>query len=74
MKLSTETCCALGDIVCARGVRSWCVTIRSMSSVRFAIATLTTVTSVNPAFLILLRSTDAPIALDPIPASQANTM
>ena len=22
MKLSTETCCALGDIVCARGVRS----------------------------------------------------
>ena len=50
------------------------MTIRSTSSVRFAIATLTTVMSVNPAFLILFRSTEAPIALEPIPASQAKTI
>ena len=31
-------------------------------------------TSSNPAFLSLLRSTEAPIALDPMPASQANTI
>ena len=74
MKLSTDTCCADGDIVRARAVRSWCVTIRSTSSVRLAIATFCTSTSAKPAFLILLRSTEAPIALDPMPASQAKTM
>ena len=74
MKLSTETCWAEGDMVRARGVRSWCVTITSTSSVRLAIATFCTSTSVKPAFLILLRSTEAPIALDPMPASQAKTM
>src|SRR3954447_11877051 len=73
-KLSTDTCWADGDMVCARGVRSRCVTMRSTSSVRLAIATFLTSTSPNPAFLILLRSTEAPIALDPMPASQANTM
>src|SRR3712207_4383770 len=37
-------------------------------------ATLTTETSSKPAFLSLLRSTEAPIALDPMPASQAKTI
>ena len=42
--------------------------------VRFAIALLTTVTSANPASWILRRSTEAPMADEPMPASQANTM
>ena len=44
-----------------------------MSS-RLAIALLTTVTSGCPASWIFLRSTEAPMAEDPMPASQANTM
>ena len=43
-------------------------------SVRFEIAELLTLTSPYPAFWILRRSTEAPIAEDPMPASQANTM
>ncbi len=43
-------------------------------SVRFAIALFTTVTSPNPADWIFRRSTEAPIADEPMPASQANTM
>src|SRR3954447_9170561 len=74
MKLSTETCWALGVRSLARGVRSWWVTTRSMSSDRFAIATLTTLTSSKPAFFTLLRRMEAPMALDPMPASQAKTM
>ena len=74
MKLPTDTCCALGALSRARGVKSSCVTIKSISSVKFAIATFTTVISVNPAFFTLFRNTDAPIALDPIPASHANTI
>src|SRR5215211_3134004 len=37
-------------------------------------ATFTTETSSKPAFLSLLRSTEAPIALEPMPASQAKTI
>src|SRR5215510_3126664 len=37
-------------------------------------ATLTTPTSSKPAFFSLLRSTEAPMAEDPMPASQANTI
>src|SRR4030095_11225023 len=37
-------------------------------------ATLTTLTSVKPAFFSLLRSTEAPMAEEPMPASQANTI
>ena len=37
-------------------------------------AELVTLTSGNPAALILFRSTEAPMALEPMPASQANTM
>lgn len=36
-------------------------------------AWLTTLTSLNPASWIFLRSTEAPIAEEPMPASQANT-
>ena len=35
---------------------------------------LVTLTSGKPAALILLRSTEAPMALEPMPASHANTM
>ena len=37
-------------------------------------ALLTTFTSPKPAAWIFLRSTEAPIAEEPMPASQANTM
>ena len=37
-------------------------------------ALLTTVTSSNPASWIFLRSTDAPMADEPMPASQAKTI
>ena len=43
-------------------------------SVRFEIALLTTVTSVYPAPWTFLRSTEAPMAEEPMPASQANTI
>src|SRR6478752_2472911 len=66
MKLATEMCWAVGALSRALGVRSWWVTITSTSSTRFAMATFTTVTSGKPAFLILLRSTEAPIADEPV--------
>lgn len=37
-------------------------------------ARLTTSTSLNPAARTFLRSTDAPMAEEPMPASHANTM
>ena len=43
-------------------------------SLRLAIAELVTLTSGKPAALILFRSTEAPIALEPMPASHAKTM
>ena len=74
MKLSTETCTALAV--------DWLGPLGQVLvgddevdvSVRLAIAELVTLTSVKPAALILLRSTEAPIALEPMPASQAKTM
>ena len=74
MKLSTDTWTALAVTGLARSVRSWCVMTTSYVSVRLAIAELVTLTSGKPAALILFRSTEAPIALEPIPASHAKTM
>ena len=74
MKLSTVTWTADGVGGNARPARSWWVTTRSQLSSRLEIARFTTVTSPMPASLIFLRSTEAPIAEEPIPASQANTM
>ncbi len=73
MKLPTDTCCAFGFFCLARSVSSSCVMIRSSVPSRFPIALLTTVTPSMPAFLTLLRRTLAPMALEPMPASQANT-
>ena len=50
------------------------MTTRSQLSSRLAIDLFTTVTSANPASWILLRSTDAPMAEEPMPASQATTI
>ncbi len=74
MKLSTEKWAALEVAGLARSVRSWWVITTSYVSLRLAIAALVTLTSGNPAALILFRSTEAPIALEPMPASHANTM
>ena len=74
MKFSTDTCTADADRSAARSARSWWLTTTSKSSVRLAIALLITVTSVKPAAWTFLRSTEAPIAEEPMPASQANTM
>ena len=74
MKLSTEMWTASGLCRRARSVSWFCVMTRSAVSSRFAIALLVTVTSSMPAFLILLRRTLAPMAEDPMPASQANTI
>ncbi len=74
MKLSTVNSAADGVRCDARAARSWWVTSRSTSLVRLLIALLTTVTPVMPASWILRRSTDAPMADEPMPASQANTI
>ena len=74
MKSSTETWTADGVFCFARAVRSWWVTTSPKVSVRFEIAWLPTLTSPKPACCTFLRSTEAPIAEDPMPASQAKAM
>src|SRR4051794_9760344 len=70
-KLSTETWRAPGSFWCALSVRSLCVMTTSASSGMWFIAVFLTSMSDRPAFCALLRNWDVPIALDPIPASQA---
>ena len=74
MNWSTLTWVAEPVRCCARGVSSFWVTTTSHSSVRFEMALLVTSMSSNPAARTFLRSTVAPIAEEPMPASQANTM
>ena len=64
-------CCACGTWRMARSVRSRCVMTRSTSGGRLLMALLVTEMLVRPASCTFLRSTPAPIALEPIPASQA---
>ncbi len=70
-KLPTETCIAFGAFWRARSVNSsWVITNNPSSSFKFLTAVLVT-GNLIPAFLNLSRSKDAPIADEPIPASQA---
>ena len=70
-KLVNEICCACGTWRIARSVRSRWVMTRSTSGGRLLIAQLVTEILLSPASCTFLRSTPAPIALEPIPASQA---
>ena len=71
MKLSTETWMASGSWGLARSVSVCWVITRSASPGRAAMDLLVTYTSSRPAPESFLRSTEAPIAEEPIPASQA---
>ena len=74
MNWSTLTCTAEPVRWRARSVSSFCVTTTSHSSLRLEMALFVTSTSPNPAARTFLRSTVAPIAEEPIPASQAKTI
>ena len=65
-------CIASGVWAIARSANSFCVTTNKLGSgLRSRIAVLVTEISVIPSFFSLSRSKDAPIADEPIPASQA---
>ena len=74
MNWSTLTCTAEPVRWRARSVSSFWVTTTSHSSFRPEIALLVTSTSSKPAARTFLRSTVAPIAEEPMPASQAKTI
>lgn len=57
----------------ALSLRRECEITSSSFPVRLAMAAFETFTSDNPAAFSFVRSSDAPIALEPIPASQAKT-
>src|SRR5699024_8157505 len=69
-KFSTEICSASGIFAFALSVKSLCVMTMSASIGMSLIALLVTKTSIS-AFLNFFLSKEAPIALDPMPSSQA---